>query len=32
MTEILFLGHSTFFIKTNGITILTDPWLENPKV
>lgn len=32
MTEILWLGHATFFIKTNGISILIDPWLDNPKV
>lgn len=32
MTEILWLGHATFFIKTNGISLLIDPWLDNPKV
>lgn len=32
MTELLFLGHAVFYIKSKNVTLLVDPWLENPMV
>jgi len=31
-TEIIWLGHACFLIKTGGISILVDPFLSNPFV
>ncbi|KAK8805820.1 hypothetical protein WA158_002476 [Blastocystis sp. Blastoise] len=30
MTEIVWLGHAAFYIKTDGVSFLIDPWIDNP--
>lgn len=32
MTEVIWLGHACFLIKTRSISILIDPFLSNPMV
>lgn len=32
MTEVTWLGHACFFIRTSSISILIDPFLSNPMV
>lgn len=32
MTEVIWLGHAAFIVKTQSISILIDPFLSNPVV